>query len=383
MKRINTSLFVLGAILVPSITAQPAKQDKAPVPIGATHLRTIRTPFSDLNAVAFTPDGKHVVAVSHGPWGPVGEFGMCEIETGKTLLNVRADPSHIWAVAISPDSKQIAIAGANTQIQLWDARTGKHLRGLEKHPYQMRGIAFTPDGKRLVGGGGDFYGRRKERTGDVFVWDAETGKRVLELEGHTGRVHSVQLNADGTRLVTASSDNTVRVWDMGKGKAILVLRDIADDGRYAASISPDGKLVATGGFYKQHIKLWDVDLGRSLGQAIAYAELFWPSFVEYDGCILFAGRFDQANFQSWMAATGGDKRAVEGVVNHTHILDLFVKHEIKPTREQVVWLGRLLREMWQAKVDRDFPGRGVVVSFPEDAGDDLLNYEITVFQAPG
>jgi hypothetical protein len=45
-------------------------------------------------------------------------------------------------------------------------------------------------------------------------------------------------------------------------------------------------------------------------------------------------------------------------------------------------LGRLLKEMWQAKVDRDFPGRGVVVSFPENAGDDLLGYEITVFRAP-
>jgi hypothetical protein len=126
---------------------------------------------------------------------------------------------------------------------------------------------------------------------------------------------------------------------------------------------------------------WLANVG-SLGQAIAYGELFWPSFVEHDGCILFASRFNRDNFQSWVAATGGDRRAIEGVINHTHILDLFVQHASHPTREQVVWLGRLLKEMWQAKVDRDFPGRGVVVSFPENAGDDLLGYEITVFQAP-
>jgi len=126
---------------------------------------------------------------------------------------------------------------------------------------------------------------------------------------------------------------------------------------------------------------WLANVG-SLGQAIAYADLFWPSFVEHDGCILLAGRFNQDSFQSWVVATGGDRRAIEGVINHTHILDLFLRHDAAPTREQVVWLGRLLREMWQAKVDRDFPGRGVVVSFPEDAGDDLLGYEIAVFQAP-
>ena len=56
---------------------------------------------------------------------------------------------------------------------------------------------------------------------------------------------------------------------------------------------------------------WLANVG-SLGQAIAYAELFWPSFVEHDGCILFAERFEQANFQSWVAATGDDKRAVKG-----------------------------------------------------------------------
>jgi hypothetical protein len=119
----------------------------------------------------------------------------------------------------------------------------------------------------------------------------------------------------------------------------------------------------------------------SLGQAIAYAELFWPSFVEYDGCILLSSRFNQDNFASWLAATGGNRQAVEGVINHTHILDLFIRHDSEPTREQIVWLGRLLREMWQAKLDREFPGRNVVVNFPEDVGDDLLGYEITIFQA--
>ena len=126
---------------------------------------------------------------------------------------------------------------------------------------------------------------------------------------------------------------------------------------------------------------WLANIG-SLGQAIAYAELFWPTFVEHDGCILLSGRFDQDNFQRWLVATGGDRSAVEGVINHTHILDLFVQHNTEPTREQVVWLGRLLKEMWQAKLECDFPDRRIVVSFPEDAGDDLLGYEITVFQPP-
>ena len=51
-----------------------------------------------------------------------------------------------------------------------------------------------------------------------------------------------------------------------------------------------------------------------------------------------------------------------------------------PTRDQVVYLGRLLREMWTAKIHRDFPGKKIVVSFSEAHYERLLDYEITVYQ---
>lgn len=118
----------------------------------------------------------------------------------------------------------------------------------------------------------------------------------------------------------------------------------------------------------------------SVGHAIAYADLFWPAFVEHDGCVLLAERLDQANFRDWMASTKGDRRAVEAVLNHTHITDLFGDGGTQPTREQVMYLGRLLREMWAAKLARDFPDRRFVVSFPEDECESLQDYEVSFYQ---
>src|SRR5579884_1179815 len=81
---------------------------------------------------------------------------------------------------------------------------------------------------------------------------------------------------------------------------------------------------------------------------IAYAELLWPDFVEYDGCILRAG-FGEENYRRFLEATAGDKRAVEAVINHVHIADLIPgAYESGPTEEQALYLGRLLKEMWQA-----------------------------------
>lgn len=65
---------------------------------------------------------------------------------------------------------------------------------------------------------------------------------------------------------------------------------------------------------------------------------------------MFLSSVTEAGYGGFMQQTGGDKRAVEAVLNHRHVLDLFSGAE--PTREQVVYLGRLLREMWAKPTPR-------------------------------
>ena len=61
-----------------------------------------------------------------------------------------------------------------------------------------------------------------------------------------------------------------------------------------------------------------------------------------------------------------------------HILDLFAGS--KPSREQVLYFGRLLREVWAAKLAREFPDRRFVVSFPEEGCESLLDFEVSFYQ---
>ena len=124
------------------------------------------------------------------------------------------------------------------------------------------------------------------------------------------------------------------------------------------------------------IESWIGCIG-SIEHAIGYGELFWPEFVELDGCVFFAGVME-TSYRGFLEQTGGDKRAVEAVLNHRHILDLF--SGAQPTHQQVVYLGRLLREIWAAKLAHDFPNRRFVVSFPEEECEGLLDYEVSFFQ---
>ena len=110
----------------------------------------------------------------------------------------------------------------------------------------------------------------------------------------------------------------------------------------------------------------------------AYQGTFWPDFVEHDGCVFLA--FDKATYQQWLRQIGGDKRKIESVMNHRHIVDLLPKAVESPTRSLVTAFGQLLRDVWDAKLQRDFPARKFCVNFPSEEHKDLTDYEITFYQ---
>ncbi len=76
-------------------------------------------------------------------------------------------------------------------------------------------MAYSPDGKRLATASDDKTAK---------VWDAESGKELLTLRGHSGYVYGVAYSPDGKRLATASADQTAKVWDAETGKELLTLR---------------------------------------------------------------------------------------------------------------------------------------------------------------
>ena len=70
----------------------------------------------------------------------------------------------------------------------------------------MHSAHFNHDGTKIVSASHD-------RT--VRVWDVVTGSCEKTLAGHSSNVYSANFNHDGTKIVSASGDRTVCVWDVG------------------------------------------------------------------------------------------------------------------------------------------------------------------------
>ena len=113
--------------------------------------------------------------------------------------------------------------------------------------------AFSPNGKRAVTASNDQTAR---------VWDARSGRAPATLAGHRGVVRTPAFSPDGKRVVTASYDKTARVWDAGSGRALATVighKDVVN----TAAFSPDGQRVVTASQDKT-ARVWDAESGRAL-----------------------------------------------------------------------------------------------------------------------
>lgn len=251
-----------------------AKLD-AGVPAGADLVKELRVrwkppvppkvyPFPIIvNALAFAPNGKSVVAGGHH------ELTVWELPSGKLVKRVHTRAERAYGMAFLPDGK-LAVAGGRPgqegDVRVYDlSAKGKTEDGVEvldgvndkavlaKHLFDVEDsvlcLAVTPDGKTLAAGGCDRA---------VRVFDLSDGldkaKLTQTVENHADWVLGCSLTADGKYLVTAGRDKTAKVWDL-KAKESVVTFPEHQNIVYGVAVKADGSAGFSVGADKQ-LRTW-------------------------------------------------------------------------------------------------------------------------------
>ncbi len=213
----------------------------------------------DDNTVTFTPDGRHLIAVSNQV-----NTNMWDVETFDLVGHFDGNNgSRLDGVAISPDGKYIAafdekqegvyVWNMDSRDLLWDTKSGKG---------EISEIAFSPDSQQLyVATKTSELHRRGYQpwTGwddKVRVWDAKSGQLIDTISTEFVNLDMMILSPDGRTVLLQYSDAVV-LWDIEKKKSLQVWGDfVARSCCSAVKLSPDGKTVV--GLTAHFIKVWDV-----------------------------------------------------------------------------------------------------------------------------
>jgi WD40 repeat protein len=129
---------------------------------------------------------------------------------------------------------------SSTLVASFDTLFNSPSQGTTTHPQghsnSVNAVAVTADGKRVISGSSD---------NTLKVWDLRTGKEEFTLKGHSDWVNAVAVTADGKRAISGSSDNTLKVWDLTTGKEEFTLKGHSNSVN-AVAVTADGKRAISG-----------------------------------------------------------------------------------------------------------------------------------------
>ena len=137
---------------------------------------------------------------------------------------------------------------------IMDAVTLEIMGELRGHDDTLHSLDIDRTGQRVVTGSSD---------STVRIWDRGSRELLQTLRGHDGRVQFVRWSPDGTTVASAGRDGTVRIWDPDTGETLHVLTGHGDT-VYAVAFSPDGTELATAG-KDARVRLWDPATGAAVG----------------------------------------------------------------------------------------------------------------------
>jgi RNA polymerase sigma factor (sigma-70 family) len=250
-------LYVSGAVRMAVVPGRTVRGEPGLHVLDAATGQVLQTWDGAGNVAGFAAGGKEVITFRRQ-----AAITAHDAETGKPVRTFGLAGS-VLGVAISPDGKTVAAAGAagreggpaTCAVKLWDAATGREVRRLSPDAKAARSalgrLAFAADGKTLYLG---------TESGRVLRWDLSDGTALPDWPAHQGAVADLWLRPHKGELISAGAwDGALARWDAASGKCLSArgayVGDVAvtpvPGGREVVAVDAAGRL-----------DVWDVATGR-------------------------------------------------------------------------------------------------------------------------
>ncbi|XP_034939357.1 U4/U6 small nuclear ribonucleoprotein Prp4 [Chelonus insularis] len=198
----------------------------------------------------------HEKRVSKIDFHPSGRFlGTCcydsswrlwDLEQQEEVLHQEGHTKAVHCISFQVDGSVVATAGHDCFGRVWDLRTGRCIMFMEGHSKSIFGINFSPNGFQMATASED---------NTCKIWDLRKRTCLYTIPAHTNLLSDVKYQrGEGQYLITASYDNTAKIWSNKTWQPLKTLQ--GHDGKVmSVDVSPDNKFIATSS-YDRTFKFW-------------------------------------------------------------------------------------------------------------------------------
>jgi WD repeat-containing protein 48 len=171
------------------------------------------------NDIVLCANGRNLISASSDTtlkvWNAYKGFCMSTLRTHK---------DYVKALAYAPDIEQVASAGLDRNIFLWDVNKLTALSSTNStlttscvpgNKNSIYSLAMNRSGTLIVSGSTEKI---------IRIWDPRSSQKLMKLKGHADNVRSLLLSHDGTQCLSASSDGTVKLWSIGQQRCVTTIR---------------------------------------------------------------------------------------------------------------------------------------------------------------
>lgn len=274
----------IAALTDPAVAAIQSN-GKPMYPAGTSHRDSV-------HALSFSPDGKTLASASYR------EVKLWSRPDPVAKLTLPAGIGQGTVLALSRDDAWLAVATPDNSIQLWDFKNpSAAARKISGHTAAVTGLQFTADGKRLLSSSTDK---------SVRIWDLADGKQVGRIDAPSA-LNGLTLSQDGKKLITAGADKIVRIWELPSvDTPALALPAIPA----ASALSPDRKVLAVAD-PEGKITLFDLPGRKTLRVLTGHQGTVHSIAFQANGSKLVSGGADKT-VRIWDVAKGQSVLTLQG-----------------------------------------------------------------------
>lgn len=229
----------------------------------------------------------------------------------------------ILSIALSPDGTLLAAGDDSGEIRVWqvaqtrsqhqfDSHLGQPILTCRGHDNSVRAVAFSPDGNTLVSCSSDQT---------IRLWDIASGHPLHALTGHVNSVYAIAVSELADRdagrqvvIVSAGDDGTIRLWDLETGECWQEFQSHTAAARSVAW-HPRDPLIASGGD-DGTVRIWHIRTGACLQEMGDREGPIRVVAWHPDGTVV-ASAGDDRIVQVWQAETG---QLLQGLHGHTEAI---------------------------------------------------------------